>query len=172
VGPREELFYRSENIYLSAANVPPALAAVFSPASRRELRQSLEEHFRHEFAPTLQVTANKYLPGQGTLIHTDFVPRHLGRDRFFFTHRFLAYFLRTWASGCGGALGLFASTNQASLAKTIEPSHNAGVGLVIGPRSYHAVASVKEGARYTLNFCLRSATGEYETGPPPSWPQP
>lgn len=170
--PREEAFYRSENIHLSAANVPPELAPLFSPVSRRELRRSLEEHFRHEFAPTLHVSANKYLPGQGTLIHTDFVPGHMTRDRFFFTHRFLVYFLRTWDAGCGGALGLFASAEPASLVRTIEPGHNAGVGLVIGPRSHHAVAAVKEGVRYTLNFCLRSATGEYETRRSASWSQP
>lgn len=164
---REERFYRSDNIHFSPGNVPAELAPLLSACPRRELRLALEEHFRHRFQPTVHVSANRYRPGQGTLIHTDFVPGHLERDPFFFTHRFLIYFLRGWDAGCGGALGLFTSADPAGLTKTIKPIHNRGVGLVIGPRSYHAVAAVNDGERYTVNICLRSATGEYETSPSP-----
>jgi hypothetical protein len=167
--PREERFYRSDNIHFSPANLPPELASLLSTDARRDLRLALEDHFRHKFLPTLHVSANRYRPGQGTLIHTDFVPSHFERDRFFFTHRFLVYFLRDWDAGRGGALGLFASTDVASLMKTIDPIHNRGVGLVIGPRSYHAVAAVHDGERYTINICLRSVTGEYEKARSSPW---
>lgn len=150
---RTEDFYRSSAFHISPRTAPPGLEDFFSPAYFQALIHIMSESFALSFADQVILSANHYGRGQGTLIHTDYEPEGR-RNKFSFTHRFLIYLNRGWKPEEGGALGLFSGPDQADLAITVPPAHNSGVALEIGPRSYHAVAAVQSGHRYSLNFTL------------------
>ena len=158
----EKAFYRNSNYHLSPDRLNGAALDVLGGHGIEVVRRRIEELFEQRFEPNCHVSANRYTAGQGTLIHTDFDPNGRGEDPFFFTHRFLVYLNRGWSPGQGGVLGLFESPDSTVPSAAIEPVHNRGVGLAIGPRSHHAVAAVKGAQRFTLNFCFRSLTGDYE----------
>ncbi|OPD56275.1 2OG-Fe(II) oxygenase [Bacillus anthracis] len=159
--PRKEQFYRSSAFHLSPENAPNDVTDFFSIENLANFKIKIEEIFKIKFKDKFTVSANKYLPGQGTLIHTDYVRANY-RDEFFFTHRFLLYFNRGWKPEDGGSLGIFNSPNPSDLEKVINPVHNTGVGLSINPHSYHAVEAVSSGERYTLNFTFLAADGEHQ----------
>jgi len=159
--PRREEFYRSSAFHLSPQNVPDHLSDFVSTETLKALMNKVEQLFGINFHERFSVSANRYGPSQGTLIHTDYVDV-ARRDEYFFTHRFLIYLNRDWQESNGGWLGLFNSANESDLAKTVAPANNTGIGLVISPRSYHAVSAVTRGNRYTLNFTFRSRTEDSE----------
>ncbi len=149
--PRNELFYRSSAFHVSPQTAPPALREFFSVSNFQALRGIMSESFDLPFADRVIVSVNRYGLGQGTLIHTDYEPDGQ-RTTFSFTHRFLLYLNRGWRAACGGELGLFDGPEPTDLVATVTPTHNSGVALEIGPTSYHAVAAVRFGQRYSLNF--------------------
>lgn len=149
--PRNEEFYRSSAFHVSPTTAPPALERFFSVPNFQALRGIMSESFDLPFADRVFLSANRYVPGQGTLIHTDYEPDGRRND-FSFTHRFLLYLNRGWAAADGGALGLFDGPEPTDLVTSVAPTHNSGVALEIGPTSYHAVAAVHSGQRYSLNF--------------------
>jgi Rps23 Pro-64 3,4-dihydroxylase Tpa1-like proline 4-hydroxylase len=148
---RNENFYRSSAFHVSPRTAPPALEKFFSVRNFQALRGIMSESFELPFADRVILSANRYGPGQGTLIHTDHQLDDR-RDGFSFTHRFLLYLNQGWEPAEGGALGLFDGPEPSNLAATLQPMHNSGVALEISPNSYHAVAAVRSGQRYSLNF--------------------
>ncbi|MFC5775868.1 cyclophane-containing peptide 2OG-Fe(II) oxygenase YhhC [Ectobacillus antri] len=159
--PRKEQFYRSSAFHLSPENTPNEVADFFSIENLSAIKVKVEDIFGVKFEDRFTISANKYLPGQGTLIHTDYVKPGF-RDQFFFTHRFLLYLNRGWKEKDGGSLGIFNTPNPEDLSKVIHPIHNTGVGLAINQKSYHAVEAVHSGERYTLNFTFLSVSGEHQ----------
>jgi len=149
--PRNQEFYRSSAFHVSPTAAPAALETFFSVPNFQALRGIMSESFGVPLADRIFLSANRYVPGQGTLIHTDYEPDGR-RTEFSFTHRFLLYLNRGWAAADGGALGLFDGPEPTDLVTTVAPTHNRGVALEIGPTSYHAVAAVQSGQRYSLNF--------------------
>lgn len=153
--PRKEHFYRSEAFHLSPANIPNNLQQYFNMNNLNQIKELAQEVFDVKFKDKFTVSANKYLTGQGTLIHTDYItPKN--RDEFYFTHRFLIYLNREWNEDDGGKLGLFGSASEKDIKKLIKPLHNSGIGFQVSPISYHAVEFVKSGERFSLNFTFIS----------------
>lgn len=155
----ERDFYRSHNVHLSPGVVRGGAAPMFDPQALAAFRTSLGELFQTAWDRSgFHISANRYSPDDGTLIHTDYVVPE-ARDQYYFTHRFILYLNRGWYPRSGGELGLFPSADATAPTRVIEPRHNTAAALAIGPRAYHAVACVQEGARYSINFCLRVADG-------------
>jgi Rps23 Pro-64 3,4-dihydroxylase Tpa1-like proline 4-hydroxylase len=149
--PHNKKFYRSSAFHVSPRNAPQALEEFFTVSNFQALRGIMSESFALPFTDRVILSANRYGPGQGTLIHTDYEPDGRRND-FSFTHRFLLYLNRGWIAAAGGELGLFDGPEPTDLVTSVAPTHNSGLAIEIGPTSYHAVAAVRSGQRYSLNF--------------------
>jgi Rps23 Pro-64 3,4-dihydroxylase Tpa1-like proline 4-hydroxylase len=148
---RNTEFYRSSAFHVGPHSAPAELRDFFSDRNVAALRELMATAFATEFTDRVFLSVNRYGRGQGTLIHTDHEQAHR-RSEFSFTHRFLLYLNRGWRPADGGTLGLFDGPDPTRLRTTIEPLHNSAVALEIGPESYHAVAAVRSGQRFSLNF--------------------
>lgn len=158
---RKERLLRSSSFFLSAENIPSEVADFFSNQNLISLKKDIENIFNIEFKDYFTVSANKFVLGEGALIHTDYIDPE-SKSEIYFTHRFLLYFNRGWVETDGGSLGIFNSSDQNDLEKTINPIHNTAIGFAINPHSYHAVSAIKNGIRFTLNFSFTSKNGLHQ----------
>lgn len=142
--------YRSDVRHLDIGALPPGLAEVLNDDVRSRIRYAVEETFGVVFEPDYYLMVNRYHPGDGTEVHTDWVDRG-NRGEYYFTHRLIWYLNGDWTEECGGLLGLFSGPSRRDLCEVIPPVHNSAVAITTSPSSYHAV-SESRGMRYAIIF--------------------
>ncbi len=140
-----EAFYEQYEFSLHDVALPEDLAPIAAPATLDCLRGQMEQHFRASLRGPVEVTAHRLVPGQTIKIHNDFIP---GRE----THRLLIQLNRGWSEGDGGLLLLFGDRRAESVCRAVRPVHRSGFAFAICERSYHAVATVRAGERFTLVY--------------------
>lgn len=106
----------------------------------------MEALFSIELADVFSVTAHRLVPGQGIGLHTD--RPLLGYE----SHRMVVHFGPEFRDQNGGHLLFFNSENSDDLAQAFRTVHNSAVGFELSPSSYHAVAELSGGVRYTLVY--------------------
>jgi len=152
--------HKSHGFYISDTILPDSLKNIFTGENLANFLCKFEKIFNTKFEDKLTVGAVKHQQGHGTVIHSDYNDK----EPIDFTHRFILYLNRGWQETDGGILGLFKEKDISEIVCMIPPVHNSGVGLVISPKSYHAVSLVKNSERYSLVFSLLSKEGKYERG--------
>ncbi|WP_394830037.1 2OG-Fe(II) oxygenase [Pendulispora rubella] len=145
-----------------AAAAPPIAREVFDLAYIDELRRPLEELFQTRLRARCSFIATRYLPGCLAVAHRDYLPRSPERDGP--THFFIIYINAGWCPKYGGELTLQRSSKPEDVVKKIAPLHNAGLGMALGRRSYHAVNKVEDGTRYGIQFGFVAESGWYQDG--------
>lgn len=140
-------FFDQHERGLIDADLPRELRdALVSPAVLRLLRQRMETLFAVSMADVFDVVAHRLVPGQGIGLHTD---RPSAGDE---THRLVINLGREFDDSQGGHLILFHGRDPDDFACAFRSIHNTAVGLEMSERSYHAVADVIAGIRYTIVY--------------------
>lgn len=103
-----------------------------------------------------RLTAHRLVPGQGIGIHND--DPSSGSE----THRLVITFTLDHADHHGGHLVLFHQRDPTAVARVIRPLSGVGVAFPLSSRSWHAVAEVTRGSRYSLIFSFWEAGAPYE----------
>lgn len=152
---------RVTTFHFDQDEVPDALTDVLTPDVFAGLVAGMSELLGDELRPGVQVSLLKQGHGDGSLIHTDYFGEGVDRTHFF-THRLITYLTLPEHEVTGGALGIF-DDDAAGTApvETIIPTFNTGVGMAMGPRSFHAVSRIETGERLALNFSFLHASGDY-----------
>ena len=157
---RSEPHYRVRTCHWRPADLPPAMAALLTREVLNGLASRLEDVFGEVFDPDFFVTANKQVPGDGSLVHNDYFEDRSDHP-YFFTHRLIVYLSPDGRAGRGGVLGLFGSELPSDLRHVVEPRFNTGIAMAMGPCSFHAVSAIIEGTRYSLCFSFTNADHRY-----------
>lgn len=137
---------------LDLASLPTGRAFA-SELVRDSLRLVMEHVFDTRLKSTVNVFAQKMVPGFCNKIHTDFGPR--GQ-----THRLILQINRGWQPSQGGILMLFDGDPPTASASNqyVIPVSGTAIGFEISRKSFHAVSEVKSGTRYTVVFSFYAAT--------------
>lgn len=159
---KDEQFYRNSWFNITPNDLPNELKDVFSIEGLKNLKKKVEEIFEVSFNEDILVFAQKYVVGEGTLIHTDYMEPQNRNYQYFFTHRMIVYLNDGWNGEMGGEFGVFKSPNPLDIVNTYLPKHNSAVGIAHGPTSYHAVSGVTKGTRYAIQFSFLSMEMKYE----------
>ena len=139
-------FFEQYELNLMAASPPECCRTVFAPETIAALAERYGAAFGRHVTGKGRVTAHKLLNGQTIGVHTDEPSGDRG------THRLLVQLNRGWREDCGGELLLLAGEKMDALHSIVPPHHNRAVGFEMSDRSFHAVAKVRNWARYTLVF--------------------
>ncbi|WP_394830036.1 2OG-Fe(II) oxygenase [Pendulispora rubella] len=161
---REDPRRRYAQFQIEAVELPaemPRIRDVLGPESLDDLRGALEVLFGVRFQRRCACLVMRCLAGDSMTIHRDY-HRRAGADRYIPTHSFLLYLNAAWRPDDGGELGLFRSEDPADIAVTVAPIHNSGIGIAIGPKSFHAVSPIKQGSRYCINFGFITESDRYQ----------
>lgn len=142
-------FFDQFELSLVRTELPPLLYdGLVAPPVLRGLRHRMEALFGVSLADAFSVSAHRMESGQGVGVHTD-RPRP-GRE----THRMVVHLGRGFDDSQGGHLIFFNSRDRRDVACAFRSVHNTAVGLELSERSYHAVAEVMAGTRYTLVYAF------------------
>jgi hypothetical protein len=140
-----ETFYEQYEFSLLHVDLPEALAPLVAPATVESLRLRMEQHFEARLRGAVEVIAHRLVPGQTIKIHNDHRPD--GE-----THRLLIQLNRGWSESDGGLLLLFKDRRPEAICRAVRPIHRSAFAFTISERSYHAVATVHSGERFTLVY--------------------
>src|SRR5690606_24336967 len=125
---------------------PSIREGLMSPAMLRRLRRKMESLFVEPMADVFSIVAHRLLPGQGIGVHND-DPRG-GSEAF----RMVLHLGPELDDSSGGHLMFFRSRDPDDVACAFRPIHNTAVGFALSERSYHAVADVMAGIRYSIVY--------------------
>lgn len=121
----------------------------------------VEEHFITKIASDIcqlldvkysltlvDVVAHKLTNGQTIRLHNDYI----GSEE---SHRMVIHLNRGWSLTDGGVLMLFGSDRAEDVRFIIPPRHGSAFAFEISDRSFHAVSTIRRGARYSMvyTFC-------------------
>jgi hypothetical protein len=140
-----ETFYEQYEFSLLDVELPEALAPVAAVATVESVRRQMEHHFQAKLRGPVEVIVHRLVPGQTIKIHNDHRP---GGE----THRLLVQLNRGWAESDGGLLLLFSDPRPEAIRRAICPVHRSAFAFAISELSYHAVATVHAGERFTLVY--------------------
>jgi hypothetical protein len=138
-------FYDYSDRYAAGAEFPPAIQPLFSAPVVTLLQRRLERAFHTRIGGLTTIIFGKYVAGQGAGLHNDF-------DDDDESHRIILHLGASSAAGAGGELVLFESRDERDIARVITPRHNRAFAFAISEKSYHAVAEVTGGERFTLAY--------------------
>jgi hypothetical protein len=99
----------------------------------------------------VSIAAHKLIANQYIGVHNDAPSPEYGME----THRLVVQLNHGEGSLTGGNLQLFAQRTASQPSRSYVPRHNAAFGFRLTPKSYHAVARVERGERYSLIFTFR-----------------
>ncbi|MGE7928336.1 2OG-Fe(II) oxygenase [Lysinibacillus xylanilyticus] len=150
--------YKNSIFHISKNTLPSNIEELINLENLKFLKGELEFAFKVKFTDDILISAQKYLPGDGTLIHNDYYEN--SDDAFHFTHRFFVYLNSEWIKDNGGILGIFKENNVNSLVEEVYPYHNWGVGIEFEKNSWHAVSAIKKGERFAIHFDFKKKEGE------------
>lgn len=145
---RVESFYEQYELNLQKANPPAALQALIADETIEKLSCRMLGPLTQDHLILTEANAHKLLPGQTIKIHNDYID---GME----THRVLVQLNRNWIDEDGGMLMLFSGPNPDDVARVIRPMHGSATGFEISPTSFHAVSTIRAGARYTLVYSFK-----------------
>lgn len=157
---RSEPRNRVRTCHWRPQDLPPAMATLLTGEVLAGLTTRMQDVFGEVFDTDFVVTANKQVPGDGSMVHNDYFADQLDHP-FFFTHRLIVYLSPDDGGGRGGVLGLFGSEDPKDLLRAIAPRFNSGAAMAMGPRSFHAVSAITAGTRYSLCFSFTNADHRY-----------
>lgn len=123
-----------------------------------KLLRTCETQFGVPLFSGVSITAHKLVPGQFIGIHTDTPSARHGLE----THRLVVQLNEGADTLTGGELQLFAA-RHAPPACAYAPAHNSGVAFALTAASFHAVAPVRSGERFSLIFTFRAAAGRSDS---------
>ncbi len=147
---RVESFYEQYELNLQQANPPAELRVLIADETIKRISDRVLGPLTQDSLFLTEANAHKLLPGQTIKIHNDYID---GME----THRVLVQLNRNWVDESGGLLILFSGPNPNHVARVIRPMHGSAAGFEISPRSFHAVSTVRAGARYTLVYSFKRA---------------
>lgn len=150
-----ELGYKNSIFHISKTNIPKEIEEFINIENISFVKRQLEKAFNVKFKDEILISAQKYMSGDGTLIHNDYFEYSV--DSFYFTHRFFVYLNTGWERENGGVLGIFEENYIDSLIEEIQPTNNVGVGIEFSKDSWHAVSAINKGVRFAIHFDFKKA---------------
>jgi hypothetical protein len=151
----EQKFYEQYEFELAGKPLPETVAPLMEPDVLAHLISLCESRFGERLFSGVSIAAHKLAAGQYIGVHNDSPSAQYGME----THRLVVQLNHGEASLTGGELQLFAERAAPAPSRAYRPRHNAGFGFRLTPKSYHAVARVEHGERYSLIFTFRGADG-------------
>ena len=140
-------FYEQHELWWTEGQLPASVSFLKSPVFLDLMRQEVGDVFHRSFAPCVDWSLHKLLPGQRIRIHNDL---HSTGE----THRVIIHFNRGWSVSRGGFLMLFNSANPVDVNRVLMPVTGSIVGFKISDRSNHAVSLVLDGERFAVVYSL------------------
>ena len=147
---RVESFYEQYELNLHKVDLPGQLRDLVAEEMIDRLARQMLSPLTTEELVLVEANAHKLLTGQTIKIHNDYI----GGEE---THRILVQLNRSWSDEKGGLLMLFSSPDAADVARLIRPIHGSATAFEISPSSFHAVSTIRSGARYTLVYSFKRA---------------
>jgi Domain of unknown function (DUF6817)/2OG-Fe(II) oxygenase superfamily len=142
---QQRTFYTQHSCFNTDELRAGPLRGMLSADGEAALGEALGKLFGLDLAAErIHVEAHRLLPGEGIGLHND--NPILGTESV----RLVSHYNRGFDDRQGGHLVMFASDDDRDIRKVIRPLHNSAVAFPLGPRSFHAVADVRDGARYSL----------------------
>lgn len=141
---------RVRTFYWDSEGAPDPVADHLTIDLMQDIRRRCEALVGCRLEPVFRVSGNVQLPGDGSLVHTDFFGARTDHP-FFFTHRLIVYLSPDWQPAHGGVLGLFEAIDGKP-AEILNAQFNTGVFLKMTENSFHAVSAIRAGSRYTMVF--------------------
>jgi hypothetical protein len=153
---RTDFFDQFECSLLTMRLPPPLHDGLVSPTMLRTLRQRMEQIFSVSLADVFTVTGHRLVPGQGIGVHTD---RPLPGYE---TYRMVVHLGSGTSDANGGHLMFLHGKEPKDFACAFRGVHNTAVGFELSEQSFHAVAELTSGVRYTLvySFWRADSVGE------------
>lgn len=146
-------FYDQFEFNFVDANLPPELRWMTEDSTLAAVRSTMQAALGASFLKPMKLTAHKLIEGQGIGIHNDNAE---GEE----THRLIVPLSREWDDSSGGHLLLFRGGAREDLDRAVRPLFNTGFAFSLRAESYHAVATVNKGERYTLIFSFWEDLGK------------
>jgi Rps23 Pro-64 3,4-dihydroxylase Tpa1-like proline 4-hydroxylase len=147
---RVESFYEQYELNLHQINLAAQLKDLVTEEMIGQLARQMLSPLTEDELVLVEANAHKLLPGQTIKIHNDYI----GGEE---THRILVQLNRHWCDENGGMLMLFSGPNASDVARLIRPIHGSAMAFEISPASFHAVSTIRWGARYTLVYSFKRA---------------
>jgi hypothetical protein len=153
-------FYRNSLCHFTDRTVPHELASVLVPELTEQVHDAMQRAFKIKLAAGAQMMLNRFVPGDGTLVHNDYLED--AEHRYFFTHRALLYLNEDWNPPMGGILGIFDAPDATRPVATIQPHHNTMSAMAMGPSSYHAVSAQHGPVRYSIVWSFHTTDRRHQ----------
>jgi len=111
------------------------------------IKKELTEIYNCQFNNFSLFGCHKFIDAQGVGIHNDD-----STCPSYETHRLVIYFNESYHDSNGGNLVLFGSKDKRDIRKIIRPLSNSYFGFAVSNTSYHAVTTINNHVRYSLNL--------------------
>lgn len=154
----QQKFYEQYEFELASMPLPTAVAPLTRPDVLAWLISLCESRFGEPLFSGVSIAAHKLVAGQYIGVHNDAPSSQCGME----THRLVVQLNHGRGSLVGGELQLFLQRTAPTPSSAYSPRHNAAFGFKLTPKSYHAVARVEAGERYSLIFTFRGADGRQD----------
>lgn len=141
----EEDFYRQFEFDLMSKQLPPDISFLTSNETLQTMTSWLQRKFNTPTVQTTEIVAHYLSVGQGMGIHNDYI---FGGDT-------LRLLLQIGQGVSGGEIVLLNESRAQSISRVIHHTHGTGLAFAISQRSYHAVARVISGLRFTIVYSFR-----------------
>lgn len=138
-------FYTQYEFSLLEVHLPTNLACLVSNGTIEQIQDIYISIFDIESFELVGITAHKLVDGHRIKVHNDYFH---GEE----THRLVIQINPSWNESKGGFLMLFNSSKAEDVSKIVKPLNNSAFGFEISDRSYHAVSTVYDFARYTIVY--------------------
>ncbi len=125
----------------------------FSP-----FKANLERFLKTSLRNSLRLVAHKLIFSQGIDVHNDYCGPESGYENF----RFIFQFANLSRKISGGEISFLNSENKEDVIKRYPYSENAGICFEVTPYSFHYVAPVEKGERFTLVMYLWDSRSKYD----------
>ena len=143
--PRSGPFYQYHDARPLQHDPPAAFRALITPPVTDLLAERLRHYFKVPIGRLNTVVLIRYMDGDGVGLHNDFDEAD---DE---SHRIVVHF-HAREQGRGGELVLFRTRDESDIATIITPITNRAMAFCISETSYHGVADVTDGERFTLSY--------------------
>ena len=148
----EAKFYEQHELVCTEGRLPDPVAFLTGSVFLDAIRLELGGLFDRSFAPRVDWSVHKLLPGQRIRIHNDLLSN--GE-----THRVILHLNRGWSFSNGGFLMLFNSANPVDVHRVLIPVSGSIVGFEISANSNHAVSLIRDGQRFAVVYSLYAENG-------------
>jgi hypothetical protein len=145
---KETLLFEQYQLGFSKFKHCPEVQALSDGAVLARIMERVNRAFGVAVSSRINISAHMLVVGQHGGIHTDNVPGE--------THRLVVQLNRGRSDDSGGNLVLLSGPSPRDVEVVFKQASNSAIGFVLGAASYHAIARVRTGTRFTIIYTFLS----------------